>query len=404
VFLPIGDYPNPRGFTPWVTRILIGLNILAFFAVNVAGDRLLTEEERRDPEIRAAIDTLWSMEVEGAARGRRPAADSREAFENTVSATDVTLFRFGYKPGQASLLTLLLCMFLHGGFMHIAGNMLFLWIYGDNVEARLGRFGFLAAYLATGAIATLAFALRSSDSLIPLIGASGAISGVLGLYLIWFPHNRIRLIYFFFFIGTLDLPAYVVLLFYIVLDNLLPQFAGAGGSTAYLAHIGGFFAGVAGAVAINMITGKRPVPMPGVSGWKSQRVRRSPISELRRSTASEAFADAMSGGRMAEAAHAFARVAREGGATPAASDVFRLGQWLYDSNYGRDAIAVFRYYMRQFPRGEDLDRVYLGAGILKSRVLKQPQTARQDFLTAIDLARDEATAELARAELARMGE
>ena len=87
---------------------------------------------------------------------------------------------------------------------------------------------------------------------------------------------------------------------------------GAGGSTAYLAHIGGFCAGVAGAVAINMITGKRPVPMPGVSGWKSQRVRRSKMSDLQRSTASEAFADAMRGGRMAEAAHAFARVAREG--------------------------------------------------------------------------------------------
>ncbi len=402
MFLPIGDYPNPRGFTPWVTRILIGLNVLAFFAVNISGNRLLTDEERRDPEIRAAVDTLWEMETKLAlAHGEAP--QPRASFENTVSATDVTLWRFGYKPGQASLLTLLLCIFLHGGWMHIFGNMLFLWIYGDNVEARLGHIGYLVAYLVTGVIATLAFAVRNSDSLIPLIGASGAISGVLGLYLIWFPHNRIRILYFFFFIGTLDLPAYVVLLFYIVLENLLPEFAGAGGSTAYLAHIGGFFAGVLGAVAINMITGKRPVPVPDVRGWRNRRVRRSPMSELRRSSATEAFTEAMRGGRMAEAAHAFARVAREGGATPAASDVFQLGQWLYDSSYARDAIAVFRYYMRQFPRGQDLDRVHLGAGILKARVLKQPQSARQDFLTAIDLARDKTTADLARAELERLG-
>jgi membrane associated rhomboid family serine protease len=332
------------------------------------------------------------------------AAQTRTSFENSVSAADVTLFRFGYKPAQASLFTLLACMFLHGGWMHIFGNMLFLWIYGDNVEARLGRFGYLAAYLGTGAIATLAFALRNSESLTPLVGASGAISGVLGLYLIWFPRNRIRIIYFFFFIGILDLPAYVVLLFYIVVENLLPEFAGAGGSTAYLAHIGGFVAGVIGAAGINMLRGNRPIPRPDVSGWQNTRMRRTPMAELKRTSASEAFTEALQGGRMEEAAHAFARVAREGGAPPAAEDVFRLGQWLYEEQFARDAIAVFRFYMRQYPRGEDLDRVHLGAGILKSRVLKQPQTARQDFLTAIDLARDKATADLAREELTRLGD
>ncbi|MCA9566851.1 MAG: rhomboid family intramembrane serine protease, partial [Myxococcales bacterium] len=131
-------------------------------------------------------------------------------------------------------------------------NLLFLWIFGDNVEARLGSVPFLLFYLVCGAAATGLYALLAGPSLVPLVGASGAISGVLGAYLLWFPHNRVKL-----FVGLwpiwLDIilvPAWVVLGSYLVLDNVLPLLLGAGGNVAYGAHVGGFLAGLAVAGAL----------------------------------------------------------------------------------------------------------------------------------------------------------
>ena len=114
-------------------------------------------------------------------------------------------------------------MFMHAGFMHLLGNMVFLWVYGDNVEHRLGRVGFLFSYLLTGIAATLAFAGVAGNSGTPLVGASGAISGVLGLYFLLFPGNRVRVLVFLgWFITTIMLPARIVLGIYVVIDNILP--------------------------------------------------------------------------------------------------------------------------------------------------------------------------------------
>jgi hypothetical protein len=138
-------------------------------------------------------------------------------------------------------------MFLHAGFAHLAGNMLFLWIYGDNVEHRLGRLPFLLAYLGTGVLATLAFSLVAGASLTPLVGASGAISGVLGLYFVLFPHNRVKVLValFPFVIDVFLVPAPLVLGLFVLVDNLLPLVVGAGGGVAYGAHLGGFVGGLA---------------------------------------------------------------------------------------------------------------------------------------------------------------
>ena len=104
-------------------------------------------------------------------------------------------------------------MFLHGGFMHLFGNMLFLWIYGDNVEKRLGMIPFVLWYLATGAAATLFHAAVFSTSDVPLVGASGAISGVLGFYFVWFPRNTVRVLLFLppFIMQVIQIPARIVL-------------------------------------------------------------------------------------------------------------------------------------------------------------------------------------------------
>jgi len=126
--------------------------------------------------------------------------------------------------------------------------MLFLWIYGDNVEHRLGTIRFLFWYLATGVAATLSHALFAMKSPLPMVGASGAISGVLGFYFVWFPRNRVKfLVLLPFFLHVVLVPAWIALGLYLLVDNLLPLFvAQSGAGVAYGAHIGGF---VAGAIA-----------------------------------------------------------------------------------------------------------------------------------------------------------
>ena len=143
--------------------------------------------------------------------------------------------------------TLLTSMFVHGGLFHIAGNMLYLWIFGDNVEDRMGRPGFLIFYLLSGLAAAGAQILSDPHSKIPMIGASGAISGVLGAYLLLFPHARVlTLLILGWFIRLVEIPALVVLGFWIVfqvLNGLLTLGVQVGG-VAWFAHIGGFVAGL----------------------------------------------------------------------------------------------------------------------------------------------------------------
>jgi membrane associated rhomboid family serine protease len=143
----------------------------------------------------------------------------------------------------------MISMFLHGGWLHLLGNMLYLWIFGDNVEDRMGHFRFLGFYVVCGWIATLAHAYTNPESAIPAIGASGAISGVLGAYLVMFPRARVlTLIPLGFFIRITELPAMAVLGLWFLLQlisgvGVLGAQAGAGG-VAWWAHIGGFVAGM----------------------------------------------------------------------------------------------------------------------------------------------------------------
>jgi len=142
--------------------------------------------------------------------------------------------------------TVLTSMFLHGGLMHIAGNMLFLWIYGDNVEDALGHWWFLAFYLACGFIADLAHIASNTNSVVPTVGASGAIAGVMGAYLLLYPKAKVDLILILVVIfKKITLPSYIILGFWMATQ----LFSGVttsvtGGGVAYWAHIGGFLAGV----------------------------------------------------------------------------------------------------------------------------------------------------------------
>jgi membrane associated rhomboid family serine protease len=161
-------------------------------------------------------------------------------------------------------LTLITSQFLHGGWLHLLGNMLFLWIFGNNVEDRLGRFRFLLFYLVGGVVAGLAQVVIDPGSTIPMVGASGAIAATLGAYLVLFPRARITsLVFLGFFYQLIDVPAVVVLVFWFVLQ-LIDGLASigvtdtAGGGVAFFAHIGGFVFGVVVGLVLN--AGRRRGP------------------------------------------------------------------------------------------------------------------------------------------------
>lgn len=144
--------------------------------------------------------------------------------------------------------SLFTAMFLHGGFLHLAGNMLYLWIFGDNIEDSLGHFRFILFYLFSGIVAAYGHALTDPQSTIPMIGASGAISGVLGAYLLLFPRAQVyTLLFFGFFFQIVRIPALVVIGFWALLQllsGLLSKGMLQQGGVAWFAHIGGFLAGL----------------------------------------------------------------------------------------------------------------------------------------------------------------
>nr|MBN2278369.1 rhomboid family intramembrane serine protease [candidate division Zixibacteria bacterium] len=173
---------------------------------------------------------------------------SRKAFQ-------IFLFKFGLIPYELvhmeelwpeiavpAPLTILTSMFLHSGFWHLAGNMLFLWIFGNNIEDYLGRFKFILFYFTSGLAAAGLFVLFGPNSQIPLVGASGAIAGVLGAYLVLFPRARIvTLMFLFIFIQIIRVPASFVLGFWFIYQLFMAMTSGlTGGGVAWLAHVGGF--------------------------------------------------------------------------------------------------------------------------------------------------------------------
>jgi membrane associated rhomboid family serine protease len=156
-------------------------------------------------------------------------------------------------PRVSPPLTLLTSIFMHGSVLHLLGNMLYLWIFGNNVEDHLGSFRFLLFYLLCGLGASLTHILLNPNSQVPMIGASGAIAGVLGAYMILYPQARVMTVVFlFFFIRIIPIPAVIILGLWFLLQLLS---AGGGGGVAWFAHIGGFLIGI---VLIKLLAPKRP--------------------------------------------------------------------------------------------------------------------------------------------------
>ncbi len=199
MFFPYKD-DNPRILIPYVTYAIIALNVLVFIIQTILG------EANRD-----------------------------------------FIYLFGLIPNQWSVLSFFTSMFLHGGLFHILGNMWFLWIFGDNIESVFGHVNYLIFYLLCGIGAGLAQILIDPASSIPMVGASGAISGVLAAYMIRYPKARIHVfVFLFIIITTIRVPAMIVIGVWF-LEQLTNGFSSLGvqtGGVAWFAHIGGFVAGV----------------------------------------------------------------------------------------------------------------------------------------------------------------
>ncbi|MFM8980076.1 MAG: rhomboid family intramembrane serine protease [Planctomycetia bacterium] len=203
VLLPIGDEPNQHLRKPVLTWLLVAANVAIFAVMASEGGR----EESLEPVLR----------------------------------------RWGYVPAVADPVTVLTHMFCHVSWLHVLGNCLFLWIFGDNVESRLGHLRFLVAYLATGVAALyvhLLFEGSASDQV--LVGASGAVSGVQGLYFVACPGARVRMLFWFIYIvRTFLVPARLVMVLWFLVQDVVPVLvAGRGDNVAHWAHLGGFASGL----------------------------------------------------------------------------------------------------------------------------------------------------------------
>ena len=238
--IPVSD-DNPTRRRPVVTWALLAINVGVFFFL---------QPWRADACTQQAFFVQWAAVPEEVVTGEP--MDQEEVFASTTGQCAIPA-----ETDKSIYLSVLTAMFLHGGWAHLFGNMLYLWIFGNNVEDRLGHLPFLLFYLGTGVVATLAFVAVNADSLSTLVGASGAIAGVLGAYLVMFPAARVTLIVPPLFFLPFRLPALVVLGFWFVLQLFSGRAADmAGGGVAYLAHIAGFVAGV----VVVLLLGYRPQP------------------------------------------------------------------------------------------------------------------------------------------------
>lgn len=379
MFLPIGDIPNPRS-TPWVTYALIGINLAVFALVTIPLS--LARPDLSDPLL---LDYLNALNLHG--------DWPLQSLLDQVTAYDLAVFRHGFRPAQPSFPALITAMFLHAGWLHLAGNLLFLYIFGDNVEHRMGSASFLLGYLTAGIAATLFFALFVPDSQVPLIGASGAISGVLGFYFVWFPRNQVKVFVFLFpfLMTTILVSSRLVLGFYLLVDNLLPFLVSSsqGGGVAHGAHIGGFLTGMGLALAAERLPRLLHLRIPRISRARANLV--DAVTDI---------VQALERGDPARAAVRYRSLeSRLQRGQVSTGNVLSIGEHLLSSGEPGAALTLFRQLLAERPGETGLDRACLGAGLALRALGGSPAAARQYFLSAIDLAQSPEVAARARHHL-----
>ncbi len=242
--IPLKDY-NPARTTPVVTIVLIAACVAIFVLVQPRGDDI----DEADFSYRTAAIPCEVVKA-------RPLSENEvgETLQGDTEACSNDGESEPVFPGKSVYLAVLYSMFLHGGWLHLGGNMLFLWVFGNNIEDR-GRSTYLAFYLLAGLVATAAHVVVQPNSTVPLVGASGAIAGVMGAYLVLFPNVRIRsLIFIVFFVTFADLRAKWLLGAWFVLQF----FTNPAEGVAWVAHVGGFVFGVLAGLAWRAMSPPEP--------------------------------------------------------------------------------------------------------------------------------------------------
>lgn len=244
---------NETQRTAIVTMTFIGLNVLSWLVVQGAGATL--------PLARSVCELGL---IPGELTSSLPVGTRFSMGPGLVCSTD---------PGR-QVLHLVTSMFLHGSWMHLLGNMWFLWLFGNNVEDSMGRLRFVVFYLLSGLAAALGQVVTNPSSAIPMVGASGAISGVMGGYLLLYPNVRVfTFIPLGFFLTSVALPAWVMLGYWFLIQFVsgLTAFGGEGGGVAFWAHVGGFVAGV---VLVKLFARAESIAAHQAHHWRPQRVLR----------------------------------------------------------------------------------------------------------------------------------
>ncbi|MGW0366730.1 rhomboid family intramembrane serine protease [Streptomyces sp. NPDC002990] len=266
--IPVHDV-NPARRVPWVVYALLTVNLLAFLrtpglAGSVAGEASLAQA----CELQAFLER-WAAIPRELIEQRLPRlVPTGEAAVGPAGPGCVVGPPAYEKSPPLSVLT---ATFLHGSWVHLLGNLLFLWIFGNNVEDRMGHLRFTLFYLVCGYVAAYGFALANASSATPLIGASGAIAGVLGAYIVLYPTARVWVLVPFLVFLPLRLPAWVVLGMWFVLQALY-SYGGVVaevGTVAYLAHVAGFVTGML--LALPLRPGTTPPPEPPGTTWGGRR-------------------------------------------------------------------------------------------------------------------------------------
>jgi len=280
--LPLKDN-NPTTRFPVITVALIVINVAVFiWQLNFPTDKRLDQAgfgsidqssleygaipyrishaDNRDCAVGAVAQEQGQFAAGVVCPGTREYDEAVAIGRQNPDATPITINEGAWWT------TLFTSMFMHGGFLHIAGNMLFLWVFGNNIEDRLGRVKFLIFYLLAGLIAVYTQAFIDTASTAPTIGASGAIAGVLGAYALLYPKARVlTLIFIIFFVTLVEIPALILLAIWFILQFIpaLGQVAvesGGGEGVAYFAHVGGFIFGLAVAAVMLSVSGRREEP------------------------------------------------------------------------------------------------------------------------------------------------
>ncbi len=337
MLLPVGD-DNPNERTPVVHYGILGVNVAVFLYMLTLGD-----------------------------------AEVRHF-----------LFRWGLVPADFNVVSLFTSLYVHGGLAHLFGNMLFLWIVGDNVEDRMGHAGYFIFYHVAGAAASLTHVALHGASALPLVGASGAISAVMGAYAVFFPNSKIRIWYWAFFLFGV---AYVSAKWAVGLwfaEQILFQVLSGGGRfspVSYDAHIGGLLFGVAVAIVLRQFVLKKPdtvrrivTPEPGAAGEGIFDAGLAPDNEID---------GALDAGREDEAFRAFTRATGAPSQEPVGeATLARLGDALTLASAYGPAARVYEELLRAYPEGELSPEAAFRLGTIQSRVFEDFLRARDNLLFA----------------------